>query len=137
MRSVDLSLRVRYSETDAMGIVYHANYLVWFEIGRTEFCRVAGFPYRSMEDSGLWILVTDVDCRYRRSARYDDEILVRTTMPELGSRIVVFRYEIFGPQKVLLADGGTRHVFADPSGKPRRAPKEILEGLERFRSAGS
>src|SRR5262245_64306190 len=83
-------LRVRYAETDKMGIVYHANYLVWFEIGRTEFCRVAGFPYRSMEDSGLWILVTDVECRYRKSAHYDDEILVRTTMPELGSRIVKF-----------------------------------------------
>ncbi|HEY6929826.1 MAG TPA: thioesterase family protein [Thermoanaerobaculia bacterium] len=135
MRTVDLSLRVRYSETDAMGIVYHANYLVWFEIGRTEFCRVAGYPYRSMEDSGLWILVTEVECRYRKSARYDDEILVRTAMPELGSRIVAFGYEIFGPGNALLADGRTRHVFADPTGKPRRAPKEILEGLERFRSS--
>jgi acyl-CoA thioester hydrolase len=133
MRSVEIGLRVRYSETDAMSIVYHANYLVWFEIGRTEFCRVAGFPYRAMEDSGLWILVTDVECRYRRSARYDDEIRIRTQMPELGSRMVVFAYEIFGPKDVLLADGQTRHVFADPTGKPRRATAEVLEGLERFR----
>jgi len=135
MRTVEKSLRVRYSETDAMGIVYHANYLVWFEIGRTEFCRVAGFPYRAMEDSGLWILVTNVECRYLRSARYDDEIKIKTQMPELGSRIVVFAYEIFGPQDALLADGRTRHVFADPTGKPRRATEEILAGLGKFRSS--
>jgi acyl-CoA thioester hydrolase len=133
MRTVETSLRVRYSETDSMGIVYHANYLVWFEIGRTEFCRAAGLPYRAMEESGLWILVTNVECRYRRSARYDDEIRIRTRMPELGSRIVAFAYEILGPQDVLLADGGTRHVFADPTGKPCRAPAKILEGLESFR----
>ena len=69
MKSVETRLRVRYSETDRMGIVYHGHYIAWFEIGRTEYCRAAGVPYRALEDSGLLILVTAAECKYRRSAR--------------------------------------------------------------------
>lgn len=134
MRAVETSLRVRYSETDQMGIVYHANYIVWFEIGRTEYCRAAGLPYRAMEDAGLRILVTGVDCRFRRAARYDDAIQVRARLTELGSRGLVFGYEISDGEGRLLADGSTRHLFADDSGRRRRAPKEVLETLERFRT---
>jgi acyl-CoA thioester hydrolase len=116
-----------------MGIVYHANYIVWFEIGRTEYCRAAGVPYRAMEDEGLLILVTAVDCTFRKPARYDDAVTVRTRMPELSSRGCAFDYEIASSDGSLLAEGSTRHVFADASGRPRRAGREILEPLAAFR----
>ena len=117
-----------------MGIVYHANYIVWFEIGRTEYCRAAGFPYRRMEDSGIFILVTAVGCTFRRPARYDDAVRVRARMPELSGRGVAFAYEIVDGEDRILAEGATRHVFADSSGKPRRAPAEVIEAFEAFRS---
>jgi len=133
---VETALRVRYAETDRMGIVYHANYIVWFEIGRTEYCRSAGMPYRAMEDAGVLILVTSVECRFRRSARYDDAIRVRARMSELSSRGCAFAYEILGEGAILLADGETRHVFADAAGRLRRAPAELMEPLMRFREVG-
>ncbi len=134
MRVVETPLRVRYAETDRMGIVYHGHYIVWFEIGRTDYCRAAGMPYRAMEDSGLLILVTGVECRYRRSARYDDAVRVRSRLTELASRGLSFGYEIVDEADRLLAEGTTRHVFADINGKPRRAPGDILEKLEDFRT---
>src|SRR5262249_49388632 len=91
VRVVGTPVRVRNAETDRMGIVCHAHDIVWFEIGRTDFCRAAGEPYRALEDSGLWILVTGVDCKYRGSAKYDDALRVRTTLPELASRGLSFR----------------------------------------------
>ena len=86
MRYTESRVRVRYKETDQMGIAHHSNYIVWFEIGRTEYCRAAGLPYRSMEDAGLLILVTAVECRYRRPARYDDavSVCVRSRQPDLA-----------------------------------------------------
>ena len=133
MRLVETPVRVRYAETDRMGIVYHAHYIVWFEIGRTDYCRAAGMPYRAMEESGLWILVTGVDCKYRGSARYDDALRVRTELPELATRGLSFRYEIVDEAGRLLAEGSTRHVFADAQGRLRRAPADVLERLEEFR----
>ncbi len=135
MRVVETPLRVRYAETDRMGIVYHSHYIVWFEIGRTDYCRAAGMPYRVMEDSGLLILVTGVECKFRRSARYDDAVRVRSRLTELNSRGLSFGYEIVDEEDRLLAEGGTRHLFADVSGRPRRAPAEILEKLESFQSS--
>jgi len=135
LRTVESPLRVRYSETDRMGIVYHAHYIVWFEIARTDYCRAAGMPYRALEDSGLLILVTAVECRYRGSARYDDAVRVRSRLTELASRGLAFGYEIVDESGRLLADGSTRHVFADVHGKPRRAPDEVIETLERFRKS--
>jgi acyl-CoA thioester hydrolase len=134
-RVVETELRVRYSETDRMGIVYHGAYVSWFEVGRTEFCRAAGFPYRRMEDDGLWILVTRVECTYRRPARYDDRIIVGARLTELGSRGLAFAYEVVNENRERVADGTSRHVFADTSGKPVRAPSAIIESLERFRRA--
>jgi acyl-CoA thioester hydrolase len=116
-----------------MGVVYHGHYLVWFEIGRTEYCRAAGLPYRKMEESGLWILVTRAECTYRRGARYDDAIRVASRLTDLQSRGLTFAYEIVDAEGRPLAEGSTRHVFADSSGKPRRAPSEIVEALEKFR----
>ncbi len=135
MRAVATDLRVRYSETDQMGIVYHAHYLVWFEIGRTEWCRAAGLPYAEMERSGLYIPVTRVECAFRRRSSYDDPIRVVTRMAELGGRGCTFAYEVRNPAGDLLADGATRHVFTDAAGRPTRGAAEVLSGLARFRES--
>ena len=135
MRTVEIALRVRYAETDQMGIVYHSHYAVWFEIGRTEFCRAAGLPYRELEESGLRIPVIGLECKYRRPARYDDDLRVRTTLPDLSPRGLTFRYEVVDRDNFRMADGATRHIFADVAGKPRRAPQHVLETLERFRES--
>jgi acyl-CoA thioester hydrolase len=132
LRVVEADLRVRYSETDRMGIVYHAHYIVWFEIGRTEFCRAAGLPYRALEDAGLLILVTGVECTYRKSAKYDDPIRIRSTLPVASSRGLEFAYEILG-EAGRLANGASRHVFADREGRPARAPEDVVARLDAFR----
>jgi acyl-CoA thioester hydrolase len=137
LRTVATDLRVRYSETDQMGIVYHAHYLVWFEIGRTEWCRAAGLPYAAMERSGLFIPVTRAECAFRRRSSYDDPIRVMTRMSELGGRGCAFAYEVRNPEGELLADGATRHVFTDPVGRPIRAPAPVLAELGAFREGGS
>lgn len=134
-RAVETELRVRYSETDRMGIVYHGAYVTWFEVGRTEFCRAAGFPYRQMEDAGLLILVTRVECVYRSPARYDDSVRVRARLTELSGRGVAFAYEVVDRVGRLLAEGSSRHVFADAAGKPTRAPSEVVKALARFRES--
>jgi acyl-CoA thioester hydrolase len=137
LRAVETALRVRYSETDQMGIVYHAHYLVWFEIGRTDWCRAAGIPYAEMEKAGLFIPVTRVEASFRRRSSYDDPIRVVTRMAELSGRGCVFAYEIRSPENLLLAEGATHHVFTDPSGRPGRADAGVVATLERFRgSAG-
>ena len=134
---VETHLRVRYSETDQMGIVYHAHYLVWFEIGRTEWCRAAGLPYAGMEKAGLFIPVTRAECAFRRRSSYDDPIRVRTRMAEIGGRGCTFRYEVCNPSGELLADGATSHVFTDAHGKPRRAPEDVRRALEAFRGGAA
>ena len=132
-RVVEHSVRARYSETDRMGIVYHAHYIVWFEIGRTEFCRSAGFPYRMMEEQGVLILVTGVDCKYRRAARYDDRVTIKTRMGEVGSRGLSFFYEIVRSEDgALLAEGSTRHLFVDAETRPIPIPVSIREAFEKF-----
>ena len=147
LRSVRTDLRVRYSETDQMGIVYHANYLVWFEIGRTEWCRAAGYPYADMERAGFYIPVTRVEGTFRRSSSYDDPIAILTRTERLSSRGCVFAYEIrspategaggTAPDGALLADGSTHHVFTDVEGRAKRGSEEILRALEGFRSGES
>ena len=133
-RAVESRLRVRYSETDQMGIVYHAHYLVWFEIGRTEWCRAAGIPYAEMERAGLFIPVTRVEASFRRRSSYDDSIRIEARMAELSGRGCAFAYRVLGEEGELLADGSTSHIFTDPSGRPRRAPPEIVGALQGFRS---
>ena len=130
----ETSVRVRYGEVDRMGIVYHAHYLVWFEIGRTEWCRAAGIPYAEMERAGMFIPLTRVEATFRRRSSYDDAIRIEARMAELSGRGCAFAYEVLSEAGELLADGSTRHIFTDPTGRPRRAPAEILRSLERFRS---
>lgn len=134
-RAVETNLRVRYSETDQMGIVYHSHYLVWFEIGRTEWCRAAGIPYAAMEQSGLFIPVTRAEGSFRRRSSYDDPIRVVTRMHALSARGCTFAYEVLNPAGDLLAEGSTDHVFTDSSGRPRRAPEETRRLLAEFRSS--
>ncbi|HEX8888413.1 MAG TPA: thioesterase family protein [Pyrinomonadaceae bacterium] len=117
-------VRVRYSETDKMGVVYHANYLIWFEIGRTEFCRARGFSYREMEENeDAWLVVAESYCRYKAPAYYDDELIVRTHITELRRRSLRFGYEIIRlSDNQIIAEGETGHVVTDGNGRVRSFP---------------
>ncbi len=123
------TLRVRYAETDQMGIVYYANFFVWFELGRTDFYRQHGFTYREMEkEDGLYIMVAEARCRYKAPARYDDEILVHTCLRAARRRVLVFGYEIYRqPDDELVAEGETVHVITDREGRPRAFPEKYRE----------
>jgi acyl-CoA thioester hydrolase len=124
-------LRVRYSETDKMGVVYHANYLIWFEIGRTEFCRARGFAYRDMEESeNAFLVVAESYCRYKAPAYYDDELMVRTHITELRRRSLRFGYEIVRVSDgTVIAEGETGHVVTDANGRVRSLPPAFGELL--------
>jgi len=120
----DATLRVRYAETDQMGVVYHANYLIWFEVGRVELMRALGIEYKRMEtDDDCHILVADMHCRYHFPARYDELIRVRTRIAESRNRTIKFAYEVFrDPDGRLLATGDTTHVICGRNGKPKLLP---------------
>lgn len=124
-------LRVRYAETDKMGIVYYANYLVWFEIGRTEFCRTRGFSYRDMEEmDDAFLVVAESYCRYKAPAYYDDELLIRTHITELRKRSLRFGYEIVrASDGQVIAEGETGHVITDASGRVRSIPESYAQRL--------
>jgi acyl-CoA thioester hydrolase len=126
----DFEIRVRYAETDQMGVAYYANYLVWFEIGRSEFCRKKGFRYADLEASGYKLVVTDVHCRYRNSARYDEIITVRTWLKEMNRRMITFGYRILRQNSDrIIAEGETRHLCLDSNGKPKSMPEEFAKKL--------
>lgn len=124
-------LRVRYAETDKMGIVYYANYLIWFEIGRTEFCRTRGFSYRDMEEmDDAFLVVAESYCRYKAAAYYDDELLVRTHITELRKRSLRFGYEIVRvADGQIIAEGETGHVITDATGRVRSFPEGYVQRL--------
>src|ERR1700716_4332092 len=124
-------LRVRYSETDKMGIVYYANYLVWFEIGRTEFCRARGFSYKDMEENDdAFLVVAESYCRYKAPAFYDDELLIRTHITELRRRSLLFGYEnLRVSDDVVIAEGETGHVVMDAGGHVRSFPEGYAQRL--------
>ncbi|HEY0005923.1 MAG TPA: thioesterase family protein [Pyrinomonadaceae bacterium] len=124
-------LRVRYSETDKMGVVYHANYLVWFEIGRTEFCRARGFSYREMEENdNAFLVVAESYCRYKAPAYYDDELIVRTHITEMRRRSLRFGYEVIRiSDDVIIAEGETGHVVTDGNGRVRSFPEGYVQLL--------
>ena len=122
--------RVRYAETDQMGMVYYANYFVWMEIGRTDFCRECGFSYADLErEEQAFLPVAEADCRYLAPARYDDDIVVETQIARLNRRIVEFSYKI-SSNAALLAEGRTLHVITASDGKPRSLPGRYLELLK-------
>jgi acyl-CoA thioester hydrolase len=119
-------VRVRYAETDKMGVVYYANYLVWFEVGRTDLLRESGWNYREMEMEGFSLPVVEAHCAYRQSAKYDDEIEVRTTGAMLSPVRVQFTYEIVRvADAAILATGTTVHATIDRAGRPCRPPERV------------
>jgi acyl-CoA thioester hydrolase len=134
VRSHETCFRVRYAETDQMGVVYYANYLVWMEVGRAEYCRAAGMRYRDMEvDDGIRLAVVEAHCRYLRPARYDQEIAVKTWVTKASRRTVEFHYVISDRQSGRqLAEGQTKHVFLGADMKPLKLPEKYwpLYGIE-------
>ena len=122
----DVEFRVRYAETDQMGVVYHTNYLVWCEIGRTDFIRRRGMSYADMERSGTLLAVADVSARFHGAARYEELIRVRTTLVEIQSRLIVFDYLITNAETgQRLVTARTSLVSIDAKGRPRSLPTEI------------
>jgi len=122
------TLRVRYAETDKMGVVYYANYLVWFEVARTDLLRSLGWSYREMEHAGISLPVIEAHCRYVKPARYDDEIEIRTEGRMLSPIRMEFQYQVFKKtDQILAATGKTVHAALDTAGKPCRLPQRVRE----------
>ncbi len=123
----ETTLRVRYAETDQMGVVYHSNYLIWMEVGRVELCRSLGVRYREMEQEGILLTVAEAGCRYHSPARYDDEVVVRTWIEQSHQRMVTFRYEMRGKDDGrMMASGFTKHVFCGRDLKPAKLPERYF-----------
>jgi acyl-CoA thioester hydrolase len=123
---VTTRVRVRYADTDRMGVVYYANYLVWFEIGRSEWLRAQGVSYRDIETGGVVLPVIDARCTYRAPVRYDEEVEIRTRGALLSAVRVEFRYVVVRPHdRVVAAEGVTVHAATDLAGRPKRLPASI------------
>jgi acyl-CoA thioester hydrolase len=132
------SVRVRYAETDQMGVVYHSNYFVWFEVGRTDLLRQFGMTYRELEAQGLGLPVIEAHCDFRQPARYDDELEVATTGGVLSPARLRFDYTIRRTtDNLLLATGYTVHAAIDPLGRPRRVPPDVAAWLTSSTEASS
>ncbi len=123
------TFRVRYSETDAMGIVYHSNYIIWFEVGRGDYMRRKGWDYAQFEAQGYYLPVSEVDARFIASAHYGEMVTVRTRLVELRSRKVAFEYEVVNDKGELLARGHTKHICTDKAGRVRTIPRAVAEML--------
>ena len=146
MHANEHSFRVRYAETDRMGIVYHSNYYVWFDIGRTEFIRSIGLNYSELEENGLLLPVLETHCIYKKAARYDDVVTVKTILNELKGVRIMFKYEIYRKDqqnitqkitgtnegKELLAYGSTVQAFVDKNLKPVNIKKAFPDVFERL-----
>ncbi|HYM61079.1 MAG TPA: thioesterase family protein [Thermoanaerobaculia bacterium] len=126
---VESRTRVRYKDTDQMGIAHHANYLVWFEIGRTDLCRTTGLSYRDIERSGFVLVVTEIGCRFRTPFHYDDEVVIRTWVSDVASRAIRFEYELRdGSEEPVRASGFSNHIWlARDTWRPVKADPEIVK----------
>lgn len=129
-RYVDIDIRVRYEETDKFGVVYYANYFVYFEVGRAEYCRQRGMPYDRMEKEGYFLLVAEANCRYKAPLRYDEEVTVCTWVRKLTGKAVVFSYQIFTKgERKLAAEGETIHIVTDSKGVTCNLPEKYRNCL--------
>ncbi len=129
---VDTKFHVRYAETDAMGIVHHSSYIVWFEEGRSEFMRQIGLPYSKVEDMGFYFSVLEVNARYISPAVYDDIVVVRTRLVEVKSRKLAIRYEVLrDADGKLLAEGNSLHICLNREFKIARMPQELFDLLKK------
>ena len=124
-------VRVRYAETDQMGVVYHSNHFIWFEVGRVDLLRQLGFSYREMErECKCHLAVVDARCRYRAPATYDDEIIVRTYIKKVRGSLVHFGYELLrGDERELIAEGETTHILIDTKKKIAPFPEKYMQAL--------
>jgi acyl-CoA thioester hydrolase len=122
--SQDVTVRVRYAETDRMGLLHHANYFVYFEMARTELLRHRGISYREIEDAGHFLVIVDIDCKFKRPAHYDDLLTVRTTVERVTHVKIVHRYEVFR-DGLLLAEGHSTLACVDRDGKPQALPEML------------
>ena len=120
------TVRVRYAETDQMGVAYHANYFVWFEVGRTDWLRTFGVSYRDLEAEGFLLPVIEAHCEYKASARYDDDLRITSTARLVSAVRVAFDYEITSPTATI-ATGRTVHATLDRHGRPVRVPARVKE----------
>ena len=138
----ETEIRVRYAETDAMGIVHNANYLVWFEVGRSALCRDKGFSYKEMEDEeNALMVVAESYCRYKSPAYYEDVLTIRTQVGEIRSRSLRFIYEVYrASDEMLIAEGETLHLVTDKDKKVRTLPEiyrvRLAESVEGAFPAG-
>ncbi len=130
-KSYSVSYRVIYGDTDQMGVSYYANYLKWFEMGRNDFMRKIGTPYTSVEKSGLMFPVTEVSCRYHHPARYDDEVIIETSLTELAPVSLIFSYRLLRKgDDQLLATGWTKHACVDREGQITKMLPDMLDKMK-------
>jgi acyl-CoA thioester hydrolase len=129
----ETTIRVRYAETDQMGVVYHSNYFIWFEVGRVDLLRQLGFTYKEMErEDQCFIAVVDARCRFRAPARYDDEITIRTHLKNARASLIHFAYEAVRERDgMLLAEGETTHIVTDAQLNKRPLPEKYLKAFKR------
>lgn len=123
-------VRVRYADTDQMGFAYYANYLVWFEVGRTEMLRALGLPYAQIEKEGAALPVLEAHCKYRKSARYDQLLRIVSRLREMPRVTLRLDYEIFDEADQLLVEGYTTHAFINSEGRPVRPPQAFMARIK-------
>jgi len=126
IRELDVEIRVRYQETDAMGFLHHANYFTYFEIGRTELLRATGRDYRQVEEDGLFMVVVKIDCSYKLPARYDDVLILRTSVTRITAAKIEHTYQVFRGED-LLTEGHSTLACVDRQGRVQRVPDWLRE----------
>lgn len=135
-KSFVYTVRVRYADTDQMGVVYHARYLEWFESARTELLRIAGLPYKSIEDRGFFLPVIEAHCRYQHPVRYDEVVNLTTRLEEINRLKIKLQYQVFVEgDPVQHAEGWTLHCFTGKKGRPVRAPQDLIDAMKARLSA--
>ena len=133
----ETTIRVRYAETDQMGVVYYGNYFTWFEVGRVELCRQLGFEYKRMElEDDSYIVVAEASCRYKRPARFDDLLTIRTRVAETQRRTIRFTYDILNEAGEVIATGETVHVICDHAGRPKSLPEKYRKYFDLIPHSG-
>ncbi|HEX5131742.1 MAG TPA: thioesterase family protein [Candidatus Krumholzibacteria bacterium] len=125
------TIRVRYAETDKMGVAHHSSYLLWFELGRTGLLRAAGYSYRDLEAEGCMLPVVEYGAQFHKGAHYDDLLEILTTVREMRSRVLAFDYRVMRDGEAI-AHGFTRHVWVDANNRPRHVRDGILEAITPF-----
>ncbi len=127
---IEIEERVRYSETDQMGVAHNKSYFEWFELGRTEFCRQKGIPYKDIEALGYYLVVVEACCKYRKPLRYDQVFVIRVRLREIAAKKVIFDYELLTKEdKKLTAAGSTVHIVTNSQGQVRLLPEEIVRKI--------